>query len=103
MKKVILNLGLRNGFYQFVEGKKGTPEYKKYDEQYFSVVGRREYAIYDQFKQFVETQIVRVLATLTSTGKTRYVLVNDNFSEVIRKKGKELGIWFCHDIDRDYA
>lgn len=44
------------------------------------------YKVYD----FIESKIVKVLATLTSTGKTKIILVEDNFVEQVKEFTKTL-------------
>lgn len=51
------------------------------------------YKVYD----FIESQIVKTLAVLTSTGKTKIVLVKDNFVEKVKEFTQSLQhcvVWY---------
>ena len=83
MLKLKVNMGTRNGWIILCSGKRGTDNYVETDVADFQAWNATKHYLYDVY-DWIESHTCRVLATLTSTGKTKVILVEDNFLDLLR-------------------
>lgn len=86
LKKYRVNLGTRDGYLNLCLGGKDGPEKKLLVFSAFNASKPSLWKVYD----YIESHIVRTLAVLTSTGKTRIVLLPEGFEKKILEFAKTL-------------
>ena len=89
MKKLYIKTGTRDGEIYLEEGKYRTENYKSTHLYHLSATNKEKPCLYDVY-ELLDKLTMRVLATLTSTGKTKVILVNDNFCEEFEKGVEEI-------------
>lgn len=85
MLKLEVQTGDRGGYIDQCFGKYKTPNYHQEHKAIFSATNAKKSILYD-FYQKLETKIVTTLCNLTRTGKTRIVLVEDDFFEWLKQE-----------------
>ena len=86
LKKYRVNLGARDGFLNLCLGGKDDPEKKLLVFSAFNAAKPSLWKVYD----YIESRIVRTLAVLTATGKTRIVLLPEGIEKKIMKFAETL-------------
>lgn len=89
MKKLLINTGTRDGYIYLCEGKYKTPEYKETKIVDFAACNATKQTLYKIYNFIVE-KTVKVLARLTSTGKTRVILVEDDFLKKLKAEVEKI-------------
>lgn len=83
MKKLKITFGHRDGWIYECSGKFGEPNYREELKATFSS-NRSRFYLRDELYSLIRKNIVKELATVTRTGNTKVVLVNDDFFEIIK-------------------
>lgn len=89
MKKLVINKGTRGGYISEVVSGMVGKDAKCIDLFRFGTVNKEKDALYETYK-VLDSLIVRELATITFSGKSKIVLVNDDFVERFLEKIDQL-------------
>ena len=88
MYKLKINTGDRDGWIDICYGRRGDVDYKELSACTFSACNATKQYLYEIY-DLIDALTVKVLAYLTSTKKTRVILVEDNFFDKIKKLNGE--------------